>query len=188
VLAVGAAAALLFRREAPPVASADPPAREEGLILRGQRSEATRPVATPATPAPPEIKSQVKSSSPAGAQPAHDEPPPLAPRYHQESLTAAKQIPGRGASGGETPVARRERTHKVVDGDTLVRLAERYLGSGNRYREILEANRDVLPNPDILPIGVVLRIPPREPDHSGTQSPDPSQRLVPIPPGALRRE
>ena len=51
--------------------------------------------------------------------------------------------------------------HRVVDGDTLSRLATRYLGRGERYLEIFELNRDVLTKPDLLPIGVTLKIPPR---------------------------
>lgn len=55
----------------------------------------------------------------------------------------------------------KRRTHKIVDGDTLSVLAARYLGSAERYLEIFEANKVVLPGPDILPIGVELEIPPK---------------------------
>ncbi len=87
-----------------------------------------------------------------------------------------------------------ERTHTIVDGDTLTRLAIEYLGSGDRYLEIYAFNTDVLSSPDLLPIGRTLRIPPRE--RPATVANDPAQeeaeeaaqpRLVPIPPGALRR-
>jgi nucleoid-associated protein YgaU len=54
-----------------------------------------------------------------------------------------------------------DRRHRIADGDTLPRLAERYLGSAERYLEIYEHNRDVLHSPDELPIGVELRIPTR---------------------------
>jgi nucleoid-associated protein YgaU len=53
------------------------------------------------------------------------------------------------------------RVHSIVDGDTLRDLAARYLGSPDRAMEIFNANRDVLGNPDILPIGVELKIPAR---------------------------
>jgi nucleoid-associated protein YgaU len=49
--------------------------------------------------------------------------------------------------------------HRIVDGDTLAGLAQRYLGSSARFREIYDANRDQLPGPDLLPIGVEVRIP-----------------------------
>ncbi len=54
-----------------------------------------------------------------------------------------------------------ERTHTIVDGDTLARLAERYLGSAARADEIFAYNRDVLPDAELLPIGAQLRIPNR---------------------------
>ena len=49
--------------------------------------------------------------------------------------------------------------HKVVDGDTLATLAERYLGCADRAAEIYQLNRDRLLSPELLPIGVELRIP-----------------------------
>jgi hypothetical protein len=53
--------------------------------------------------------------------------------------------------------------HQIRDGDTLTRLAQQYLGSSERYLEIFDLNRDILSTPDLLPIGMMLRIPPREP-------------------------
>jgi nucleoid-associated protein YgaU len=55
------------------------------------------------------------------------------------------------------------RTHKIVDGDTLEALASAYLGSADRWLEIYELNRHVLPSPALLPIGVQLKIPPLGP-------------------------
>jgi nucleoid-associated protein YgaU len=49
--------------------------------------------------------------------------------------------------------------HKVADGDTLAQLAQHYLGSADRWRELYEYNRDVLADPELLPIGAELRIP-----------------------------
>jgi len=51
------------------------------------------------------------------------------------------------------------RTHRIVDGDTLAELAQRYLGDKTRALEIFEANRHILPSPEILPIGQEIRIP-----------------------------
>jgi LysM domain-containing protein len=53
------------------------------------------------------------------------------------------------------------RTHVVVDGDSLERLASRYLSDPQRSREIYELNRAVLSSPVLLPIGVELKIPDR---------------------------
>ncbi len=57
--------------------------------------------------------------------------------------------------------ATESRTHIVVDGDSLERLASRYLSDPQRGREIYELNRAVLSSPDLLPIGAELKIPDR---------------------------
>lgn len=54
------------------------------------------------------------------------------------------------------------RVHVVEDGDSLERMASRYLGDSARSHEIYEKNRDKLTNEEELPIGVVLEIPERE--------------------------
>ena len=53
----------------------------------------------------------------------------------------------------------RKITHRIVDGDSLADLAERYLGSASRASEIFDANRDVLISPQLLPIGAELKMP-----------------------------
>lgn len=49
--------------------------------------------------------------------------------------------------------------HTVEKGDTLWAIAEKTLGDGNRYKEIFEANRPMLSDPDKIYPGQVLRIP-----------------------------
>jgi hypothetical protein len=49
--------------------------------------------------------------------------------------------------------------HVVIDGDSLARLAGRYLDDPHRGAEIYRLNRDVLQSPDLLPIGAELKIP-----------------------------
>lgn len=69
-----------------------------------------------------------------------------------------------GAGGSMAPMIdlnAPDQTHKIVDGDTLQKLAQRYLGSADRYADLYQYNRDVLKNPEVLPIGVELRIPPK---------------------------
>ncbi len=70
------------------------------------------------------------------------------------------------------------RTHRIADGDTLSKLASQYLGRGERYLEIFELNRDVLASPDLLPIGAVLKIPPRHDERSPTDSQGDSKATV----------
>jgi nucleoid-associated protein YgaU len=96
------------------------------------------------------------------------------------------------------PIGRREggqasdaapRTHTIEDGDTLTLLAERYLGNPDRFREIYDLNRNVLDNPDVLPIGQSLKLPAADskPASSNSSEPDSEPRLplVPVPKGAL---
>ena len=60
------------------------------------------------------------------------------------------------------PAKETARTHRIVDGDTLATLAQRYLGSSARAQEIFDANRNVLSDPKLLPIGAELKIPPTD--------------------------
>lgn len=49
--------------------------------------------------------------------------------------------------------------YTVVKGDSLWKIARKYLGSGARYMEIYEFNRDIIKSPDRIYIGQVLKIP-----------------------------
>jgi nucleoid-associated protein YgaU len=53
------------------------------------------------------------------------------------------------------------RTHAIVDGDSLPKLAERFLGDPQLANQIFDLNRDVLSSSDLLPIGAELKLPPR---------------------------
>jgi nucleoid-associated protein YgaU len=68
------------------------------------------------------------------------------------------------------------REYRIRKLDTLEDLAERFLGSKDRADEIFAANRGVLQNRHILPLGAVLRIPagkvptePAQPDDGDLQ-------------------
>ena len=52
--------------------------------------------------------------------------------------------------------------HRVVRGDTLSSIAEEYYGTSTAWRFLFEANRNILPNPDRLSLGMELVIPPYE--------------------------
>ena len=52
------------------------------------------------------------------------------------------------------------RSHVIVDGDSLAKLAGRYLDDPRRSEEIFALNRGVFSDPELLPIGAELKIPP----------------------------
>jgi nucleoid-associated protein YgaU len=92
-----------------------------------------------------------------------DNPPPvpaLSAKYPGDGLAGSTGwgMPLLPASDG-TPRGKEPQVHKIVDGDTLPALAQRYLGSSRRAIEIFNANRETLNDPELLPIGEVLKIP-----------------------------
>jgi nucleoid-associated protein YgaU len=53
------------------------------------------------------------------------------------------------------------RQYVVKESDTLWRIAEEYLGNGNRYEEIVELNKSVITDADTLVVGMKLKLPAR---------------------------
>lgn len=90
-------------------------------------------------------------------------PPPALPVSFQPSTVSPESSDWR-----PEPVMRLTRPkaqpkpYRLRDGDTLERIAERLLGNGQRAGEIFELNRGLLTRPDLLPVGVTIRLPPRE--------------------------
>ena len=62
-----------------------------------------------------------------------------------------------GAGGGDR--AEEPDTYRVIEGDSLSAIAERFLGSADRWRQLYELNRQTISNPDTIRAGIVLRIP-----------------------------
>ncbi len=77
------------------------------------------------------------------------------------------------------PTAEEEsvRSHVIVDGDSLAKLAGRYLDDPRRSEEIFALNRGLLSDPELLPIGAELKIPPRG-DTGGIGSSMPQSRTI----------
>ncbi len=88
---------------------------------------------------------------------------------------AVKKGSAPGRSGPAGTAAGSGRTHVIQAGETLSGLAARYLGSSARFREIYEANRNVLRSPDDLRDGVTIVIPdgvkPRDAQNNVAGSP-----------------
>lgn len=55
-----------------------------------------------------------------------------------------------------------EQQYTVQKGDNLSRIAKNLLGDANAWKQIFEANRDSLDDPDKIFPGQVLKIPPRK--------------------------
>ena len=49
--------------------------------------------------------------------------------------------------------------YEIQKGDTLWAISSKFLGKGNRYNEIFEANREVIKDPDLIYPGQKIRIP-----------------------------
>lgn len=49
--------------------------------------------------------------------------------------------------------------HTVTKGESLSKIAKHYYGDMMKYKQIFEANRDQLSNPDLIEVGQVLTIP-----------------------------
>lgn len=64
---------------------------------------------------------------------------------------------GHGAAARE--VAAASKTYVVKAGDSLSRIAQELLGDANRWKEIYEANKATLKDPNLLSIGQQLVIP-----------------------------
>ena len=59
----------------------------------------------------------------------------------------------------EPNVADQERTYTVVAGDTLSMIAKRELGDATKWKQIYEANKDTIKNPDLIYPGQTFKIP-----------------------------
>ncbi len=57
-----------------------------------------------------------------------------------------------------------EQTYTIEKGDTLSKIAKEYLGSANAWKQIFEANRDTIDDPDRIFPGQVIKLPPKPAD------------------------
>jgi nucleoid-associated protein YgaU len=51
------------------------------------------------------------------------------------------------------------KTYTVVKGDSLSKIAKHVYGNANRWRQIFDANRDQLDDPDLIKPGQILKLP-----------------------------
>ena len=77
----------------------------------------------------------------------------------QKDINADIQVVPQAQPVGTSGTATAEKTYTVQGGDTLSKIAREYLGDGNAYMKIFNANRDQLSDPDKIRPGQVLKIP-----------------------------
>ncbi len=75
------------------------------------------------------------------------------------ALAVSRQASNPTAVSLPAPAVAGPRRHTVVPGDTLSRIALKYYGDADRWAEILDANRAILPDERHLHVGRTLRIP-----------------------------
>jgi nucleoid-associated protein YgaU len=71
----------------------------------------------------------------------------------------------RGGSSSTAPSSRADvevRSYTVVSGDSLSKIAKREYGDAQKWRQIYEANRDQIKDPDLIHPGQVLTIPAKQ--------------------------
>ncbi len=88
------------------------------------------------------------------------------PEALEKAVLMAGNVEGVGevdASAVEAPAQTvRVEYYVIQKGDTLSAIAKRFLGDGNAYMEIFEANREVIKDPDLIYPGQKIRIPVEE--------------------------
>jgi nucleoid-associated protein YgaU len=57
-----------------------------------------------------------------------------------------------------------QRSYTIEKGDTLSKIAKEQLGHASAWKQIFEANRDVLDDPDRIFPGQVIKLPPADTD------------------------
>jgi len=200
VIAIGVLGALPFRHAPPPELTAaaiieSPATLGEGVSLQVPGQTAVAVYQPPELqPLPVEEEEVVADTVSHGAMVTISPPPRLADQYQPlfSADTPRQTGAGRVVAPGDSSTAapKKLKQHTIHDGDTLELLAQRYLGDASRAQEILEANRAVLSDPAVLPIGVRIIIPRRT--VAGTQpsvvgSEVQTRNLVPLPAIGFRR-
>ena len=64
-----------------------------------------------------------------------------------------------GSSSTAPPPEPQERWYTVAPGDSLSKIAKRFYGDAQQWRQIYDANRQQVKNPDLIQPGQKLRIP-----------------------------
>ena len=52
--------------------------------------------------------------------------------------------------------------YKVQPGDTLSKIAKKFLGDPNKYQQIVQTNRETIKDPDKIQVGQTIRLPNKQ--------------------------
>ena len=192
VIALGVCGALPFRRTADlaevipavPIPSGLALSADVALQLPGSPTAASdaAPTASPWDTIPPEADGTERANP---SESLRMVPLPSLPDRFQPLESEATVVSSREGVISEPPQlptqVKRSRRHKIRDGDTLESLALRYLDDESRSSEIYNANRSVLNDPALLPIGVELTIPSVDKPAVALTQPTDASGLVPLP-------
>lgn len=83
-----------------------------------------------------------------------EKPKPNFGNVQSGASSTAPPAPPKPAAAPAAP-----RTYTVAAGDSLSKIAKKFYGDGNKWKQIFEANRDTVKNPDLIHPGQVLKIP-----------------------------
>jgi len=84
----------------------------------------------------------------------------------QESTKTTETTKGSGSNGKSS----NQTTHEVKKGETLSSIAKKYLGSTSKWREIYNANKDIIKDPNKIYVGQKLKIPKYATGTLGTKN------------------
>ncbi len=73
-----------------------------------------------------------------------------------------------------------ESTYTVKPGDSLSLIAKNLWGDAMRWKEIFEANRDQINDPNLIRVGQVLKIPGVQPEPAPVAPPEPAPPAPPV--------
>lgn len=119
------------------------------------------PPPTPLPPMPAEFATTTPDVAGAYRSTLNVPPPPLLDAQRAPPLAAGWTAHGVDAPPvAVMPDAVVPQSYVVRDGDDLTGIATRFYGHASAATAIWGANRDALPDPNVLPIGAVLRLPP----------------------------